>query len=495
MSLKKIPGRIFWGFLGITALAQPVCAAICPRGRGFCPYPGKCFLYVDADSNSLCDYTRTAVTTPRPTATTVVQTPTFPSMTATPVQPTATSVIHTPAITSVTATPVQPTVTSVIHTPSIPSVTVTPLQPVVTTAVQTSPIPSVAVTPIDPGIVSAGHTSALQPTIDLTSSSSLITAPSGTGFFELVGTYPLLFGILFFLGITGLLIWIYRHDIAGIKFHSFSGLLAFSALIGLGISEIIVYTSMGEMASGTLFSLIYMIGATALTVYLWKSGNISRAVSRWILVLSVISGFVFLAPLMPMEFTGMVHLALSTQALTPGILGILFVLILAFIAGRTFCAHICPVGSAQELTSELSQKKIGNSQYRTFEIIRGGIFIVTVIAGFYYINLMEYTGIYDFFSLTLTAGFFLFAALLALSVVIYRPVCRILCPFGVLFSAVAHFSRNRLERTQACIHCKKCEKICPAHCAEEGASKRECYLCGRCTEKCPVKGALVYKKR
>ncbi len=69
MSLRKIPGRVFWGFLGITALAQPVCAAICPRGRGFCPYPGKCFLYVDADSNSLCDYTRTAVSTPGPTAT------------------------------------------------------------------------------------------------------------------------------------------------------------------------------------------------------------------------------------------------------------------------------------------------------------------------------------------------------------------------------------------------------------------------------------------
>jgi NAD-dependent dihydropyrimidine dehydrogenase PreA subunit len=474
MSFSKIPGRIFWGFLGITALAQPVCAAICPRGRGLCPYPGKCFLYVDADSNSLCDYTRTAISTPSPTATTVA---------------------HTPAIPSVTVTSVQPTATPVIHTPAIPSVTVTPIQPVATTAVQTSPIPSVSVTPIDPGIVSAGHTSALQPVTDITSSSSLITAPSGTGIFELVGAHPLLSGILLFLGITALLIWIYRHDIAGIKFHSFSGLLAFSALTGIGISEIIVYMSMGEMASGTLFSLIYMISATALTVYLWMSGNISRTISRCILVLSVISGFVFLAPLMPMEFTGMIHLALSTQALTPGILGILFVLILAFIAGRTFCAHICPVGSAQELTSELSQKKIGNSHYRTFEIIRAGIFIVTVIAGFYYINLMEYTGIYDFFSLTLTAGFFLFAALLVLSVVIYRPVCRILCPFGVLFSAAAHFSRNGLKRTPACIHCKKCEKICPAHCAEEGASKRECYLCGRCTETCPVKGALVYKKR
>jgi hypothetical protein len=135
MSLKTIPGRIFWGFLGISALAQPVCAAICPRGKGSCPYPGKCFLYVDADSNSLCDYTRTAVATPKPTAASVVHTPAIPSITATPVQPTVTSVVHTPAIPSVTVTPVQPAVASAVHTPTIPSVTITHVQPNVTSAV------------------------------------------------------------------------------------------------------------------------------------------------------------------------------------------------------------------------------------------------------------------------------------------------------------------------------------------------------------------------
>jgi polyferredoxin len=302
-------------------------------------------------------------------------------------------------------------------------------------------------------------------------------------------------GTLLFLGLTGLIIWIYRHDIAGIKFRSFFGLLVFSALLSLGISEIAIYLSMGEDASGTLFSLIYMTGGTVMTAYLWKSGDMSRSVSRCILVLSAITGFVFLAPLMPMEFTGLIHLALGTQTFTPGILGILFVLILAFIAGRTFCAHICPVGSVQELAFEISKKKSSSSHYRTFEIIRAVIFIATVIAGLFFINLMEYTGIYDFFSLVLTGGFFFFAALLVLSTWIYRPVCRVFCPFGVLFSLAGHFSRKGLERTGACIHCKKCEKACPAHCAEESASRRECYLCGRCKEKCPVNGALVYRTR
>jgi polyferredoxin len=73
-----------------------------------------------------------------------------------------------------------------------------------------------------------------------------------------------------------------------------------------------------------------------------------------------------------MEFTGMVHLSLGTQALTPGILGILVVLILAFIAGSSFCAHICPGESIQELASDIPLKKIDISRTRMLEMIRVG---------------------------------------------------------------------------------------------------------------------------
>jgi hypothetical protein len=38
-------------------LAYPACAAVCPKGIGGCPSPGRCFLVVDADGNALCDYT------------------------------------------------------------------------------------------------------------------------------------------------------------------------------------------------------------------------------------------------------------------------------------------------------------------------------------------------------------------------------------------------------------------------------------------------------
>ena len=117
-----------------------------------------------------------------------------------------------------------------------------------------------------------------------------------------------------------------------------------------------------------------------------------------------------------MEFTGLVHLALGTQALTPGILGILFVLILAFIARQVVLCPYMPGGIGPGTgIGYTSQKNCIVPITEHLEMIRFVIFIATVAAGLYFINLMEYTGIYDFFSLALTGGFF--------------PLCCIACHY------------------------------------------------------------------
>lgn len=424
MALKTVFGRIFWGSLGITALAAPVCAALCPRGRGFCPFPGKCFLYVDVDHNTLCDYTKTAVT---------------------PAPPTIAPIVHTPTL-----------VPTISPSPVVHTTTIAPLAPAV-----------------PPAPLTTGY----------------------TGIFEYLPANPLLTGIILLVCLTALFLWVFRRDIGGIRFRTFGGRMAFSSLLGLGSAEILVCLMMGEGASGTVFALVFMVAGTVLAVYLWNTGNIEKQSSLLILTVSAVTGFVFLAPLMPIEFTGIIQLVLGSTELTPGIIGILFVLAATLFAGRVFCAYICPVGSVQELAYTLPFVKTDISRTDLLEIIRAILFIITVAAGVYYISSMEYTGIYDFFSLTLTAGFILFAIILVLSVRVYRPVCRILCPFGVIFSILVYIHPNGLGRTSACINCKKCERACPAHCAGKSASKRECYLCGRCTAACRVNGALEYGKR
>ena len=140
-------------------------------------------------------------------------------------------------------------------------------------------------------------------------------------------------------------------------------------------------------------------------------------------------------------------------------------------------------------------KKITIRRTEYLEVFRLFVFGGTVLAALSLVSLMDYTGIYDFFSLTLSIGLLVFLGILAFSTVVYRPVCRALCPFGLLFSLPSHFSLLRLHRTEACIDCRKCEKACPAHVAARDASKRECYLCARCTAVCPKEGALVYGNR
>ncbi|WP_158303619.1 4Fe-4S binding protein [Methanosphaerula palustris] len=399
--------------IGAAGLAYPVCAAVCPRGKGDCPYPGKCFLYTDMDTNSICDYTRSSTSSSGSSSSVAVQT---------------TSATPTPGVTTATTTT---TTTSV---------------------------------PVSPG-------------------------PNTLG---LLPFSALLAGVLAFIVATAVLFIGLRSGRFGGRTPGPGPALALSSFFGLGAAEIVTYLLMDQNTSASLFAAVYLLAGTVLTAYAWRGGALSRTIVLGLAVMSVLFGFVFLAPLMPIEFVGLVGLVTGTQTLTPGIIGILGGIGLALITGRTFCGHICPVGSIQELAYTVPVKKITSLQGRYLEILRGVIAVASVVAGMFLVSIMEYTGVYDFFSLTLSTGFLVFAGLLIISAFIYRPVCRGLCPFGLIFSIPSHFSRYRLRRTGSCITCKKCEKVCPAQVAGRDASRRECYLCGRCSDVCPVEGALVY---
>lgn len=411
------------GIIGSAGLAYPVCAAICPRGRGYCPYPGSCFLYTDVDANTICDYTPRSVTS----------------------APTAAS--PTPA-----ASPVFEGTSSSLTVPATPS---------------------------------------LSPAATVTSNASVPFTPD-TGLFLPDG---LIMGAVFTIVLLVLFFFLFRSGIPGTRLQKPVPALGTSALFALGIGEIVTYLLLGEETLASAFAVVYLLAGTLLAAFVWKSGAMSRKIAVATVMMSTVFGFVILAPLMPMEFPGIVSIVTSGQTVAPGIIGILAGIGLVLLVGRTFCGHLCPVGSVQELVWNLPGKKIDIRKTHYLEVLRAGVFVVTVIGALWYVNLMEYTGVYDFFSLTLSIGLVVFLVLLLLSVFMYRPVCRGICPFGLLFSIPAHFSLYRLRRTNACIRCRKCEKACPAHVAGRDSSKRECYLCARCTAACPVPGALVYERK
>ncbi|MDD5186867.1 MAG: 4Fe-4S binding protein [Methanoregula sp.] len=396
------------GVAATTALVQPACAAVCPRGVGGCVFPGRCFLFVDENGNSLCDYTATAL---------------------------GSSSQHT---------------VSVVDTPAIVSATGN----------------------ITSSTLGSGSADAVTP-----------------GFLSLA---PIILGICLFVALCGILIWLYTTKNAGDHSRSAGDLLAIVSLPALGIAGMILYLLMADHVSGMTFALVYMLAGVPIMAYLWRRRLIDSKIATIVLVISTATGFVFLAPLMPMEFTGIERLALGDQSITPGILAILAVLASSVLVGRIFCAHLCPVGALQELVSRIPGKKIQIKNPVISELFRAVIFAGVLMGGIYSTNVMAYTGIYDLFSLTLTAGFVVAAGLLIMSVFLYRPVCRFLCPFGLVFSLLTWRSRYSLRRTDACVDCSRCERACPVHTAGRTDSRRECYLCGRCTDTCRVDGAIVY---
>jgi polyferredoxin len=298
--------------------------------------------------------------------------------------------------------------------------------------------------------------------------------------------------ILLFLVLTGVFFLCFKNGVAGMREVRPLPALALSALFGLGTSLMLTSLSAGSAVTGTTLALVYMAMGTPLAAYLWYRGAMTRRAVLAAALMSALAGFVFVAPVMPMEIGGITSVLAGLSAPTAGTIVISLVILSALVAGRVFCGALCPVGTLQELAYAVTARKVTARHTQILELVRVVIFIVTVIATLYFVDLMAYTGLFDLFSLTLSAGFVVAAALVLISVFFFRPVCRVLCPFGVLFSLPAALSLFRIRRTGTCTDCGKCKKACPAQVAGRDDPKRECYLCGRCAKVCPVKTGVAY---
>lgn len=198
-----------------------------------------------------------------------------------------------------------------------------------------------------------------------------------------------------------------------------------------------------------------------------------------------------------------------------------FLIFVGAIFGRFVCSWLCPFGLVQDLLYKIpfpkKLKKLPGDKwlkYLKYVILVGFVIVLPL-------TVLDIVGQgqpwfckYICPSGTLFAGIPLIAAnkplqavlgwlftwktailvvLIVLSVFVYRPFCRYLCPLGAvygLFNPIA-FMRFKVDE-EKCTHCSVCQKSCkfdiPVY---EKPNSVECIRCGDCKRSCPH-GAINY---
>lgn len=161
----------------------------------------------------------------------------------------------------------------------------------------------------------------------------------------------------------------------------------------------------------------------------------------------------------------------------------------ALLMGRLFCGYVCPFGALQELLHVRRWAvKLPDRAWKVLNWVRY-VVLVYLVARVLATSTLAFEGFSPFkplFTWGGTAGTIAFTAVFAiLSIVLFRPFCRSLCPYGALLSVLSPFSLFRVRAGEGCRSCGLCTRVCPAGAMKGGeVDATECLLCGACAGRC-----------
>jgi polyferredoxin len=244
---------------------------------------------------------------------------------------------------------------------------------------------------------------------------------------------------------------------------------------------------------------------------LLRSKKIRLIRTIWLLITLTVFGIILGAAPNAMEAFVKVHklfLVIPGNPLVFVIVNFIIFTILSVFGSKMLCSWGCQLGALQEsiynipILKKLKQRwklpftasiAVRMTVYLTFFILFFKILNINQggLGGIFYHHFNMFK-IYNFYDLALFT-LLLIPVILITSLVIFRPFCQLICPFGLYSWFLENIAIHKVRKinSDACNSCSACEDVCPTD-AMKAINKNtrkyflpDCWSCGKCIDVCP----------
>lgn len=197
-----------------------------------------------------------------------------------------------------------------------------------------------------------------------------------------------------------------------------------------------------------------------------------------------------------------------------------FLILIGVLLGRFICGFLCPFGWLQELLHKIPSKKLSTKKLKLLTYLKYIILLLAVVLlpalavndvgmgdpffckyicpqgvleGAIPLSLVN-EGIRAALGTLFVQKLFILLAVVALSILFYRPFCKWICPLGAFYALLNKISLLEIKMDeQKCVSCGKCAASCKMDVdVRKTPNHAECIRCGKCITACPAEALCFH---